>query len=425
MISTGYLGISTGIAFLGAAVLLFAPPGPRIATSEPDSLPEINTAANPVDFNFGDIYQWVGPGGLAGNTGSVAWEANNTFGGGGDSGTANAATNMQTANQVGPFTFNLNNLKTISFSQTPSDTNPTGSQPVFNAGDATAWLVGLAGLGSSTGNVGWDANNTFGGGNGGLVDGAGTLQTANQLGPMVFDLNVLKAMSFTQPPNGTVLPDGQLDNVTAVDIGRWRAGIPGVFSNTGSTGFVTDRGYGIGLGTANWVGGLQTTTQIGPMTFDFNFLPAISAGDAGISFSMAPGLSAAGTPFEASDPPQPGAFATALAGEPPPAAEPAPFVSDPPPAGPDDTPKTTSRINTTTTPKPGIPGVNGTPLRSTPKPGGMPGVNGNPLRDMFDNAIAGFTGTTAGGNPPTGGSGTTAGGNPPTGGSGEGTGETG
>jgi hypothetical protein len=420
-----YLSASTLIASI-AAVLLFVSPGALTAIPETRTIPEISSAAS-ININAGDIPWMVGLAGLGGSTGSLGWTGGNTFFDGGDSAIAYAASTLQTANQLGPFTFDLSNLKTISLSQTPSDTNPTGSQPVFNAGDNSAWVVGLAGLAGSTGNVGWTANNTFGGGNGGIADAAGTLQTANQLGPLVFDLNVLKAMSFTQPANGTVLPDGQLDNIAAVDIGRWTAGIPGVFSNTGSTGFVTDRGYGVGFGTFNWVGGLQTTTQIGSQTFDFNFLPAISAGDPGISFSMAPNLSAAGTPFEASDPPPPGTFTTALASDPPPAAEPAPLVSDPPPAGPiDDTPKTgTSRIDTTTTPKPGIPGVNGTPLRSTPKTGGIPGVNGNPLRDMFNNVIAGFTGTTAGNNPPTGAPGTTAGDNPPAGGPGTSSGETG
>jgi hypothetical protein len=100
-------------------------------------------------------------------------------------------------------------------------------------------------------------------------------------------------MAFVQTPNGTVLPDGQLDAIHATDIGQWAAGIPGVITNTGTTGFVTDRGFGIEYGTAGWVGGLQTTTTIGSYSFTFDFLPSVGFG------APPPTM----TPFASSPPP--------------------------------------------------------------------------------------------------------------------------
>jgi hypothetical protein len=247
---------------------------------------------------------------------------------------------LENANQFGPLTFNLGNHGTISLIVTPSETNPTGTQPVFNAGDIGSWTVGLADLIGSTGNTGWTANNTFGGGNGGIADVAGILSTANRLGPAVFNLNVLKALAFTQPPNGRVLENRQLDDIHAVDLGQWEAGIPGLITNTGTTGFIADWGYGNGLGTGYWTGGLQTTTQIGPLSFTLTVVPAISFdGTAppgtnpfsftpGISFSIGTGDQAAGaqaaplaaarvqpsaTPSKVSAPPTAAAIAPAAA----------------------------------------------------------------------------------------------------------------
>jgi hypothetical protein len=260
----------------------------------------VQADADPTAANAGDITLWgVGLAGLGGSTANAGWTVNNSFPG--ENGiTLDAAGILQTANQLGPLTFVLNNIGTISFSQNPDPTAPAGARPVFNAADMSSWVVGLAGLGASTGTVGWIVNNTFGSGDGGAADATGILQTANQFGPFVFNLNVLKAISFIQPPNGTVLPDGQLDAIHAVDIGQWVVGIPGLFVNTGTVGFVADRGYGVGFGTGGWVGGLQTTTQIGPLIFTFNFLPAISFG----------GPPPTITPF-ASDPPPPNVTSSA------------------------------------------------------------------------------------------------------------------
>ena len=260
--------------------------------------------ADPIAVNAGDITLWVIPlVGLGGSTANAGWAVNYTFGGP-DGGTIDASSALQTANQLGPLAFFLNNLGTISFSNTPDPTAPAGNRPVFNAGNMTTWLAGLAGLASSTGTVGWTVNNTFGSGDGGIADATGILRTANQLGPMVFNLNVLKSMTFTQAPNGTTLPNGQLDTIRAVDIGQWVVGIPGIFANTGTVGFVADFSSGVGNPTFGWIGGLQTTTQIGPFTFTFNFLPAIGFGAPPPTMTPFPsGPSTAAVTTFASDPP--------------------------------------------------------------------------------------------------------------------------
>ena len=222
--------------------------------------------------NAVNIPLWSLPG-STGNAGAVVNSA-----GGPAGGTNGAASVLQTANQLGPLTYLLNNLGTISFSNWPDPTAPAGSRPVFHAADMTSWMSGLAGVANTAGTTGWIVNNTFGSSDGGVADVTGLLQTANNLGPLLFNLNVIKSLSFVQAPNGTVLPDGQLDAIRATDIGQWAFGIPGIFTNTGTTGFVADRGFGIEYGTAGWVGGLQTTTTIGSFNFTFDFLPAIGFG---------------------------------------------------------------------------------------------------------------------------------------------------
>jgi hypothetical protein len=234
-----------------------------------------------------NIPLWVLPGSTANAGGAV------NSSGGPAGGTNGAASVLGTANQFGPLTYLLNNLGTIRFSNPPDPTAPAGSRPDFHAADMNTWLAGLAGVTSSAGSTGWIVNNTFGSSDGGIADATGLLQTANNFGPAFFNLNVLKSMAFVQAPNGTVLPDGQLDAIHATDIGQWSAGIPGIITNTGTTGFVTDRGFGIEYGTAGWVGGLQTTTQIGSYSFTFDFLPSVG-------FNAPPPTM---TPFAASPPP--------------------------------------------------------------------------------------------------------------------------
>jgi hypothetical protein len=234
-----------------------------------------------------NIPLWVLPGSTANAGGAV------NSSGGPAGGTNGAASVLGTANQLGPLTYLLNNLGTIRFSNPPDPTAPAGSRPDFHAADMNTWLAGLAGVTNSAGSTGWIVNNTFGSSDGGIADATGLLQTANNFGPAFFNLNVLKSLAFVQAPNGTVLPDGQLDAIHATDIGQWSAGIPGLITNTGTTGFVTDRGFGIEYGTAGWVGGLQTTTQIGSYSFTFDFLPSVGFG------APPPTM----TPFAASPPP--------------------------------------------------------------------------------------------------------------------------
>ncbi|AGB24964.1 hypothetical protein Mycsm_04740 [Mycobacterium sp. JS623] len=430
MFKTGYLSVSAGVASLGATLLLLAFPGERTATNQPFTVPEVRPAAV---TNFGDIYPWlIGLGGGNGSAGNVSWNVLNASGAGGNAVGADGA--LQTANLLGPFAFNLDSVRSFSASQAAPGATPPGGQPINLAvADFDRWMVGAAGLASSTGLLGWEANSAFGN-TGGFANYAGTLQTANQVGPAVFNLNVLKAISFSQATNGTTLTGRQPDNFSAVDIGRWQAGIPGLIYNTGTTGFVNTADFGgaascqcqgdPGPTTTGWVGGLHTTTQIGPMVFDFNFLPAISASNpGGFSFSTAPDLTTANTPFANYTPPMGAPFPFAASAPAPAAAS---IASDPPTAGPvGDAPDTqTSRtVSTASTPKPVIPGVNGAPLAPrTPKPGTSTGTTDpfSPFTDMFQQGFAAFTGTTTG--TPSTGTPSTTGNNPPSGGANTGSG---
>ena len=221
-----------------------------------------------------------------------------------------------------------------------------------------------------------------------------------------------EAKPLTQAPNGAILPNGLTDDFSAVDIGRWTAGIPGVITNSGTTGFVTSLGYGGGPVSDYRVGGIHTTTQVGLMTFDFKFLPSLSSVflPPAISFSMAPELTAANTPFGPLGPPPPGVVQP-IGGLPDPAAiaAPAPVavhtaaVSD---AALDDLGEEAPQIQTARIDdrkqEVAIPGVNGAPL-VWPSATGKTGASGsnpttpfNPLKpvtDIITNRIEAFTGT--------------------------------
>lgn len=409
MFANSYLSVSASVTAVGAAVLLFAQYGSPAATPEHSTVPEIRTAAAPTDFDFSQTFPWgVGPGTPVGSTGAATLSAISAYTNGIAVGAAGA---LQTANQFGPLTFALDSIRSISANQAPN-----GAQPAtVNVKDMDQWALGLAGLASSTGVVGFTeeaaAYDPF------LANHAGVLQTANQFGPMFFNLNVLKAIGFTQAPSGTVLSSGQPDDISAVDIGRWSAGIPGVITNTGTTGFVVSRDFGAGPINDYYIGGLHTTTQIGSMTFDFNVLPSISTSifPPGISFSMAPDMTAAETPFAGVTPPTPGVVQPLVTNPAPvvlasqPASDPAPStvsavaVSGPPPADPEaDAPKVkTSRVDDTK-PKVEIPGVNGVPLAGTSGSGNSGGTGNNstdpfkpfkPFTDAITNGIETFTGT--------------------------------
>lgn len=393
MIRTVCCFSSVGIAAAGAGALLLTHYGLSTANPAPRPIPEVQPAA----FSFSEIYPWVvAPAPSTSTAGAVALSAAAlTAAGGALQVAANGA--LQTVNQLGPLAFDLNSVRAFSASQPP----PGSNTATANYTDMDQWATGVAGLASSTGALGftdnlasWDPI---------IATHAGVLQTANQVGPAFFNLNVLKAIGFTQAPGGGLLPlpNGLNDNFSAVDIGRWSAGIPGLITNTGTTGFVTSTNFTGGPPNDYRIGGLHTTTQIGPMTFDFNFLPSISTslGPPSISFSLAPDMTAGNTPFAGITPPTPGVVQPG-GGLPVPAAVPAApaapvsplAVSSTTPAArveETETPKSeTSRVDES---KPAvvIPGVNGAPLAKTPT--GSSGAAGSnrfkPITDAFTTGI--------------------------------------
>jgi hypothetical protein len=388
MIRTVCCFSSVGIAAAGAGALLLTHYGLSTANPAPRPIPEVQPAA----FSFGEIYPWVvAPAPATSTAGAVALSAAAlTAAGGALQVAANGA--LQTVNQLGPLAFDLNSVRAFSASQPP----PGSNTATANYTDMDQWATGVAGLASSTGALGftenaaaWDPI---------IATHAGVLQTANQVGPFFFNLNVLKAIGFTQAPGGGLLPTGLNDNFSAVDIGRWSAGIPGLITNTGTTGFVTSDNFTGGPPNDYRIAGLHTTTHVGPMIFDFNFLPSISTslGPPSISFSLAPDMTAANTAFAGITPPTPGVVQPS-GGLPVPAAVPAAPVS--PLAVSGTTPE--ARVEETETPKSEtsrvddskptvvIPGVNGAPLAKTPT--GSSGAAGSnrfkPITDAFTNGV--------------------------------------
>jgi uncharacterized membrane protein YgcG len=409
---------------VGAVVLLSPSSYSSTATLVNATVRDVQLAAQPFGFTFGKIFPWsVAPATSASSAGAAALKAAY------DGTSAAAAATLQTANHFGPLTFDLDSLKALSANSAP----PGSHAGTANFTDMDQWAAGVTGLASSTGALGFAENATsydpF------VGTHTGVLQTNNQLGPAFFDLNVLKAIGFTQAPTGAVLPSGQPDNFSAVDIGRWSAGIPGVITNTGTTGFVTYQDFGNGPIHDYRVAGLHTTTQIGNQTFDFNVLPFISTGiiPPSLAFGLAPDMTAANTPFAPNTPPTPGTIEP-MGGLPTPpiANAPAtPLVAPVAPVAPavsvaapveaasevpaartaDAKPVATTLTEAkpaATTPKPtiAIPGVNGAPLSKAPKTGTSGTGGGNPFKPITDfikkglDAVTGpkpSTGGTAGG----------------------------
>lgn len=409
MFVTSYLSVGASVTAVGAAALLISQYGAFAATPEPSAAPAIMPAAQPFEFDVNQTFPWaLAPASALSSTGAATLSAISAYSNGFTLGAAGA---LQTANQAGPLTFALDSIRSISAQQAPN-----GAQPAtVNVTDMDQWAVGLAGLANSTGAIGFvedaAAYDPF------IATHAGFLQTNNNFGPAFFNLNVLKAIGLTQAPSGTVLASGQPDDFSAVDIGRWSAGIPGIITNTGTTGFVVSRDFGAGPINDYYIGGLHTTTTIGSMVFDFKFLPSISTSvfPPGISFSLAPDMTAAETAFAGITPPPPGTIAPPVTTPTPLAAASTPAVtsiSGPPPADPEAkaVPEVeASKIETTklsdtsgTKDKVEIPGVNGVPLAGAPGTGTSAG-GGNapvdpfkPLRQFGDSIRSGietFTGT--------------------------------
>jgi hypothetical protein len=397
MIKTVCCLSSVGIAAVGAGALLLTHYGLSAANPVPVTIPEVRPAA----FSFSQIYPWVvAPGPSTSTAGAAALAAAAGAAAGGNF--AAAATGaLQAANQMGPLAFGLDSIRAFSASQPP----PGSNTATANYTQMDQWATGIAGLASSTGAVGftdnaasWDPI---------IGTHTGVLQTANQFGPAFFNLNVLKAIGFTQAPGGGLLPipNGLNDNFSAVDIGRWSGGIPGVITNTGTTGFVTSTNFTGGPPNDFRVGGLHTTTQVGSMTFDFNVLPSISLGPGGVSFSLAPDMTAGSTPFAPFTPPPPGVVQPG-GGLPVPAPVPvtlsAPAASarsvEAAPATAADETETpesnTSRVNDSK-PAAVIPGVNGAPpVKPSTGTSGQAGSNPfKPVTDFIANGFGAFTGT--------------------------------
>jgi hypothetical protein len=410
---------SVGLTSVGAGALLLVNFGSYEANPGPATIPEVQPAA----FSFAEIYPWVvAPSPSTSTAGALALSAAALTAAGGNAVVAaNGA--LQTANQLGPLAFGLNSIRAFSASQPP----PGSNTATGNYTSMDQWVTGVPGLASSTGALGF--TDTLASWDPILATHAGVLQTSNQLGPAFFNLNVLKAIGFTQAPGGGLLPipNGLNDNVSAVDIGRWSAGIPGVITNTGTTGFVTSDNFTGGPPNDFRIGGLHTTTQVGGMTFDFNFLPAISSSVAPpfVAFSLAPDMTAAPTPFAPLTPPPPGVVQP-MGGLPAPAAVPfaapaptplamrAAAVSDPEAESPVNE---TSKAETSGAPEEKstvIPGVNGAPLAKPPATASSGAGGGNPFQpitDMFTNGIGVLTGSR-----PAAPSGTESSGGPDTGG---------
>jgi hypothetical protein len=385
-----YLFIGPGMV-VGAAVLLATQSDSLTATPPPPTVREFYPTAYGLDFT--KIYPWTAGTGTPTSSSGAA-----TVSAVADEAHAQAIGALQAANQMGPFAFNMDSLRAFSANRPPPGSNTS----TVNYTSMDQWVAGIAGFASSTGAIGFTDNaaayepivGTH----------AGVLQTANNLGPFVFNLNVLKAIGFTQAPNGAVLPSGLQDDFSAVDIGRWTAGIPGVITNSGTTGFVTSQGYGGGPVADYRIGGIHTTTQIGSMTFDFKFLPSLKTVflPPAISFSMSPDLTADLTPFGPFTPPPPGVVQpmgglpdpTAVAPPAPVAAQTA-AVSDPAPAV-EEAPQARAASVDDNEPEPQIPGVNGVPLDG-PRTGGTGASGSNPtnpfkpVTDVIDR-IAAFTG---------------------------------
>lgn len=390
MNATRLLLASTGIGAVSAGVLLAAQMQSPAATSNDPTGRDVQLAAAPFEFNVSQVFPFAaGP-----STGAVAVSALSDLT---DPAAVAAAAALQTANQYGPLSFGLNSIRSIGVAQTVPGTNNT----LGTVNSTDQWAAGLAGIVNSTGAVGFTEAaaqyDPF------MANHAGFLQTSNQFGPAVFDLNVLKAIGFFQAPSGTLLASGYPDNVSAVDIGRWRGGIPGLIMNTGTTGFVDNADIGPGPFQASAVGGLHTTTQIGSTTFDLNVLPTVGAGIMPYSFSfgLAPDMTAGGTPFAPITPPAPGIIAP-----PPPVTSP-PLAPAPTPlvaasATESEEPVVKTARSAEADPEPVIPGVNGAPLDKTPKTSttGAGGTRFDPFKplkpfsDMVTSGISSFTGTT-------------------------------
>lgn len=437
-----YCGV--GITAIGAGALLVAGNSLPLANPEP-SARDVRPTAN---FSFTQLLPWVAapaPSISSTGAGTVAAVVTDTA----------AALNgtLDTVNRLGPIRFDLNSLRSLSASGPP----PGSTAGTANYTQMDQWVAGIAGLASSTGAIGFTDDavsyDPY------VATHAGVLQTANRLGPLVVDLNVLKAIGFTQAPTGQTGVNGQPDNFSAVDIGRWTVGIPGVISNSGTTGFVTYQDFANGPFYDYRVGGLKMTTQVGPLSFGVNFLPFISTGvllPPTLSFGLSPDMTAVNTPFLPLTPPPPGVVQP-NGGLPIPPTVGAPVAPLSPstrlvaddaqtpsaPASPADdsgdvaastvvdetTPSTAAAPIPEVVEKPTVvqPGVNGAPLVKPPRSASIGSGGGDPFAPLkpFTDAITNGLGALTGNRPAAVSGGAASAGGSPTGGAGGGSTESG
>jgi hypothetical protein len=149
-----------------------APPGAKLPPgTQPDHVGAIN------------VDQWLdGVPGFASTAGTIGGVAGSDFGVNGNSiGDAAAAGFLQTSNQAGPFTFNLNVLKAIGASQDPTD----GSDHV-TALDIGVWNGALGSLITNTGTVGWWAASVTNSSTP-FIGGAPFFKTTTTIGPFTID----------------------------------------------------------------------------------------------------------------------------------------------------------------------------------------------------------------------------------------------
>jgi hypothetical protein len=423
MLTTRYFAASIGAGAVGAAVLLAGHNAPSAATPQRTLASDVRLSAQA--FNLAQVFPWaVGP-----STGAAAVSGVLDPNTGAMAPAVAAASALRSMNTLGPVALTVNSIRSISANPAP----PGSPLTTTNYTQMDEWSGGFAGLMTSRGALGFTDNTEHYDPLG--INHAGVLQVANTLGPAFFDLNVLKAIGFFQGPGGTILPTGHPDNISAVDIGRWNAGIPGLVTNSGTTGFVTIQNTGDGSLSDYRVGGLHTRTQVGSMTFDVNVLPFLATGiiPPAFSFGLSPDMTAADTMFAGLTPPTPGTVqpngglpvppivtsaTSAPVTAPPLAPAPTPLVSTVATEPEAETPVVETARTTSSEPKEAIPGVNGAPLAKTPPKASPTGGSSTPINpfaplkpfsDMIKSGISSFTGTGPASSGVSGGAGSDAG----------------
>ena len=252
---------SVGITTIGGAALLLAANGSLPANPLRTAGADVQPMAS---FSFSQILPWaVAPSPSASTTGTATASTVVT-----DVAAAASAT-LNTVNQLGPLSFDLDSLRSLSAYR---DQQHRGTA---NYTSMDQWLTGIAGVGSSAG--AWVSPITAC-----RTTPTSALMPASCRRPIdsAAGLRLERAQSHRlhsspdRPERGE-WPAGQLQfrRHWSVD-GRPTRG-DHQFRNHGLRHLPRLRQWPV---YDYRVGGLHTTTQVGPATFDFNFLPYISTG---------------------------------------------------------------------------------------------------------------------------------------------------